>query len=92
MENEQKNESQDGGESPDAPLASPKESAPRPGRIKPYYIFFAVIALTAVAGLVLPLIVGGAQTKIQTLLVYALIPFLAWAIYASRKRGGEEAD
>ncbi len=92
MENEQKSKSQDDGESRDVAMASPEESPTRPSRVKPYYIFFAVIGLVAVAGLVLPLIMDGAQTKIQTLLVYALIPFLAWAIYASRKRGGEEAD
>ncbi len=87
MENEQKDE-----EPRDVPISSKEESAPRRVRVKPYYIFFAVIGLTAVAGLVLPLILDGAQTKIQTLMVYALIPFLAWAIYASRKPVDEETD
>lgn len=87
MENEQKDE-----ESRDVPMSSKEESPPRRARVKPYYIFFAVIGLTAVAGLVLPLIVDGAQTKIQTIMVYALIPFLAWAIYASRKRDAEPSD
>ena len=90
MENEEKSEAEAPAEKPagsdvhaDAPVAA---SGPR---IKLHYIFFSVVATAAVAGAVLPVVLDGMQTKIQHWIVYALLPFMIWMIFASRKKDAD---